>query len=256
MIIDTHAHLTDERLINEVPTIVSDMAKDNLKSIITVGYDRQSSEQGYKLSCTHKGIYCAVGIHPHDAKNVTQADYDYFASVASAKEVVAYGEIGLDYYYDLSERDVQKAVFCEQLELAHSLKKPVAIHLRDAYEDMSRLLKENKHYIQHGMVIHCYAGSEEMLKEYNKYDSYYSFGGAITFKNAKKDDIVRAIPKNRLLLETDCPYMTPVPYRGKTNYPKYVNIVAERVKEMMPEIDIEGLTTANAEELFGINDNI
>ncbi len=252
MLFDTHAHLNDERLLPEVDEIAKNMQQDNLKYIVNLGYDRKSSEVGYNFSQKYDNIYCAVGIHPHDAKNEVQVDYDYFSDIARDKKVVAYGEIGLDYYYDLSEREVQQAVFCTQMELAHSLKLPIVIHLRDAYQDMQRLLAENKHYLQHGLVIHCYAGSAEMLREYNKYDSYYSFGGAITFKNANKADIVRAVPLDRLLLETDCPYMTPVPFRGKTNYPKYVKLVADKMSEFMPTVDIEAVTTANAEEFFGL----
>ncbi len=252
MLFDTHAHLNDERLLPELATIANDMAKDNLACIVNVGYDRKSSEVAFDSSQNYDGIYCAVGIHPHDAKLATQADYDYFSSVSSNKKVLAYGEIGLDYYYDLSERSVQQAVFCTQLELAHSLKLPVIIHLRDAYQDMQRLIEDNKHYLHNGVVIHCYAGSAEMLKVFNKYDSYYSFGGAITFKNANKGDIVKAVPLDRLLLETDCPYMTPVPFRGKTNYPKYVKLVAEKMAEFLPIVDIEAVTTANAKEFFGL----
>ncbi|MFA5450181.1 MAG: TatD family hydrolase [Clostridia bacterium] len=252
MIIDTHAHLNDKRLLPQVNDIVRDMEQDNLLAVINVGYDRKSSEISYSLSQEHKRIYAAVGIHPHDSRLKRQEDYDYFAAIASDPKVVAIGETGLDYYYDHSPRDVQKKVFAEHLELANGLKLPVVIHLRDAYKDMFDILKDNKHYLNNGAVLHCYSGSAEMLREYLKFDPiYFSYGGAITFANANKRDIVLSTPIDRLLLETDCPYMTPVPHRGKTNYPKYVNLVASKIQEWLPNTDIANVTTRNAKSLFG-----
>lgn len=253
MIIDTHAHLNDERLIGEVAAIVKDMRQDNLQSIINVGYDLASSKISVELAQRYKDIFAAVGIHPHDAKTANQDSYDYFAVQSKNAKVVAIGEIGLDFYYDYSPREVQQKVFLEQLELSHSLKMPIIIHLRDAYQLMLNLLKENKRYLEYGCVLHCYSGSKEMLKEFSKLDLYFSYGGAITFKNAKqKPDIVRATPIDRLLLETDCPYMTPVPHRGKVNYPKYVNLVAQAIAgyTSKPLDEIEEITNYNAKKLF------
>lgn len=251
--IDTHAHLNDERLYPDIGNIVSSMEKDNLSRIITVGYDRRSSEESYKISKTYSGIYCAVGIHPHDAKSASQEDYEYFARIADDQKTVAIGEIGLDYYYDLSPRETQIKVFLEQLELAHSIKMPVVIHLRDAYQVMYDLLKDNKNLLEYGAVLHCYSGSKEMLKEYLKLGLFVSYGGSVTFKNAvDKPDIVRATPADMFFLETDCPYLTPVPYRGKTNYPAYVNLVRDKVAEFLgtdPD-EIDRITTENARRFF------
>lgn len=253
MLIDSHAHLNDERLIGEADKIIQSMAEDNLQAIINVGYDYASSKISVELAEKYEAIFAAVGIHPHDAKTANREIYDYFQSVSQHKKVIAIGEIGLDFYYDHSPRDVQQRVFLEQLELAYSLKLPAVIHLRDAYQLMHSLLKENKRLLQYGAVLHCYSGSKEMLKEFAKMDLYFSYGGAITFKNAKdKPDIVRATPFERMLLETDCPYMTPNPYRGKINYPKYVNLVAQKVADYtLKNIqEIEEITTKNAYDLF------
>ena len=253
MIFDTHAHLNDERLVEEVDAIAAGMENDNLCGILTVGYDRASSERGYKISQKHEKIYCAVGIHPHDAKSANRSDYDYFSTVSKDKKCVAYGEIGLDFYYDLSPREVQEKVFLEQLELAHSLRMPVILHLRDAYALMNKLLVENKKKLEYGAVLHCYSGSREMLGDFNKLDLFYSFGGAVTFKNAtEKPTVIRDVPAEKLLLETDCPYMTPVPFRGKINYPKYVNLVAEKIAEILgKDINFVGdISTQNAKMLF------
>ncbi|HKL73365.1 MAG TPA: TatD family hydrolase [Clostridia bacterium] len=251
--IDTHAHLNDARLFPEIENIVSSMQKDNLSKIITVGYDLQSSKESYTLSKTYPDIYSVVGIHPHDAKTAKREDYEYFSKLSNDEKVVAIGEIGLDFYYDLSPRDVQERVFLEQLELAHCLKLPAVIHLRDAYQVMLNLLKDNKRLLEYGAVLHCYSGSKEMLKEYLKLGLYVSFGGSITFKNAMdKPSIVASTPLDMFMLETDCPYLTPVPYRGKTNYPAYVNLVKEKVADILAKenAEIDQITTKNAHTFF------
>lgn len=253
MIIDSHAHLNDKRLLDYVDEIVSNMHKDNLKAIINVGYDRQSSESSYNLARLHKNIYATVGIHPHDSKLATKCDYDRFALLSKEEKVVAIGEIGLDFYYDFSPKAVQEKVFLEQLDLAYNLQMPVVIHLRDAYQLMYKLLKENKHKLEHGAVLHCYSGSKEMLIEFAKLDLYFSFGGAITFKNATdKPSIIRAMPLERLMIETDCPYMTPHPHRGKINFPKYANLVSDRLSEILgiDREQLEDITLKNTERFF------
>jgi TatD DNase family protein len=251
MLIDTHAHLNDERLLPEVEKIVKEMKSKNLEAIVNVGYDRKSSEISLELSEKYSTVYAVLGIHPHDSRLAAKEDYDFIGASALNSKVVGIGETGLDYFYDLSDRETQKRVFVEHLELADSLKLPVVIHLRDAYSDMYQLLKDNKKYLNNGAMLHCYSGSLEMLKLFLKFDSvYFSYGGAITFKNAQKEEIVLATPLDRLLVETDCPYMTPVPYRGKTNCPEYVNLVADKIKSWLPDKDIESITTANAKTLF------
>ncbi len=255
MIIDSHAHLNDEKLLPYVDEIVSGMKSDNIKAIINVGYDRESSETSYLLAKKYPDIYAAVGIHPHDASKATIDDYNRFADLIKDKKVVAIGEIGLDFYYDYSPREVQEKVFLEQLDLAYNMHAPTIIHLRDAYQLMYNLLKENKHKLAYGAVLHCYSGSKEMLKEFAKLDLYFSFGGAVTFKNAtEKPEILRSMPIEKLMLETDCPYMTPVPYRGKINLPKYINLVSEKVAEIlgMDREDLERITVKNTERFFNL----
>lgn len=253
MLIDVHAHLNDPKLLPYREEIVSNMERDNLADIVTVGYDRPSSIDAYEFALKNEKVYSVVGIHPHDADRATKEDYDLFAKMSESEKTVAIGEIGLDYYYDLSPRETQRRVFVEQLELAYSLKMPVVIHLRDAYGDLTRILKENARTLYYGVLIHCYSGSKELVKELNKYDAYYSFGGAITFKNAtEKPAVVRSVPIERLLTETDCPYMTPVPYRGTTNEPKYVDLVAAKLSEILdlPKEKIEEITLNNAKRIF------
>lgn len=251
MLIDTHAHLNDKRLLPEVEQIARNMHQDNLNAIINVGYDLESSIESVRLADTYQGIYAAVGLHPHDAKSANNEMYDYFIKAVENPKVVAIGEIGLDHYYDYSPRDIQAKVFLEQLEIAHSLKMPVVIHLRDAYEEMYDLLKDNSSKIQDGLVLHCYSGSAEMVRRYNEFNPYYSFGGAITFAK-NKDKVILEVPKDRLMLETDCPYMTPIPHRGKLNVPAYVQYVADKLAEFLSDDreEIERITTENARRFF------
>ena len=252
MIIDTHAHLNDERLLPLVPEIVASMADKGLEAIINVGYDRPSSEKALELAESYDSLYAVVGIHPHDAKTATQDDYLYFEKLSAHKKVLAIGEIGLDFYYDLSDRDVQKKVFIEQLELANSLKLPVVMHVRDAYGLAYEILKEHNSWLNYGGILHCYAGSLEMLPQFMDLGLHVSFGGVVTFKNFGKADVIKAVPKDRLLLETDCPYMTPVPFRGKTNLPEYVSLVRDKIQEWRDDINVEEVTTLNAKRFFNI----
>lgn len=255
MLIDTHAHLTDERLLPELDKIVSEMDACGLEYIVTVGCDRKSSEDCEKISREFDRVYSTVGIHPHDSKDATADDYAFFERASSSDKCVAIGEIGLDYHYDLSPREVQKRVFVEQLELAYSLKLPVVVHLREAYGDMLGLLKENAAKLYYGSLIHCYSGSKEMLGEFLKLGAIISFGGSLTFKNARTAlEVAAAVPDDSFVVETDCPYLTPEPYRGRTNYPKFVELPARKLAEIrgVPFEEICRVTTQNAKRFYGI----
>ena len=251
MLIDTHAHLNDERLAPLNDEIIKNMKSDGIAAIINVAYNYNSSVASVELANKNKDIYAAVGIHPHDAKSADNCAYDYFTRVAKNEKVVAIGEIGLDYHYNYSPEHTQIKVFVEQLELANSLNMPVVIHLRDAYEDMYNLLKDNRNKLRNGFMLHCYSGSAEMAERYNEFGPYYSFGGVITFSN--KEKVVKSIPRDRLLLETDCPYMTPVPMRGRLNIPAYIEYVADKMAEILGKTseEIAEITSVNAARLFG-----
>lgn len=254
MLFDTHCHLTDDRLLPEAESIVLGAAEKGVSRLITVGYDRQSSLDGAELAARYDGVYCTLGIHPHDAVTATEAIYDEFRTLAVGNgKVVAIGEIGLDYYYDLSPRDVQRRVFAEQIRLADECGLPVCLHVRDAYEDCRAVLAANADRLRNGVLLHCYSGSAEMVKVFAAFDAYFAFGGAITFKGARKNiEALAAVPRDRLLLETDSPYMTPTPFRGRTNFPKYVGLVADKAAEVLgvSRQEIEEITTENAKRLF------
>lgn len=253
MLIDTHCHLNDEKLLPKADSIVKSLKADNIEAVINVGYDFPSSLKSVEFANTYNEVYATVGIHPHDAKTRKQADYDWFAKAVTDSKVVAIGEIGLDYFYDLSPRDMQKEVFVEQLELAYSLKMPIAVHLRDAYSDMLELVRDNKDKLVYGGVLHCYSGSAEMIKEFLKYGFYFSYGGPLTYKNARHSvQSIMETPLDKLMFETDSPYLAPVPLRGETNVPNNVKYVAKKASELL-NINIDKLTeitTKNAKTLF------
>jgi TatD DNase family protein len=236
-----------------VDDIVSHLEENGLESVITVGYDLPSSQLGVDIAKKYEKVYAMVGMHPHDSQYMTTEMYDIFRDLAQSEKVVAIGEIGLDYHYDLSPREIQQRVFKEQIELAHSLKLPIALHVREAYGDTVNILEDCKHLLDNGVLLHCYSGSSEMVKVFSKYDCYFAFGGPITFKNAVHNiESLKAVPLDRLLFETDAPYMTPVPFRGKTNEPKYTALVVDKASEVLgiDKTELIEKTNKNTKTLF------
>ena len=250
---DTHAHIDDEQFSADREEVIIRAAEKGVKYILCAGADMASSAQAVLLAEKHLDVYAAVGVHPHDAKAMNEEDYQRLAEWAAQPKVVAIGEIGLDYYYDLSDRDTQKTVFSRQLEVARQTGKPFIIHDRDAHSDILNIVRKQAQGLQG--VFHCFSGSLEMAKELLKMGYYLAIGGPVTFKNAAKVQRVAAqIPLDRLLVETDCPYLTPHPHRGHRNEPAYVRLVAEEIARIR-NISLEELataTTANAKRLFGI----
>ena len=206
------------------------------------------------LAARHPEVYAVIGVHPHEAKTYDPEVEVRLMELCREKKVVAFGEIGLDYHYDLSPRGVQKQVLETEIQFCAELSLPVVFHVREAYEDFNAIIERNKKYLKNGVLLHCYSGSAELAKYYTKnFDAYFSFGGALTFAK-HKDEVLAVIPKDRLLLETDCPYMTPVPFRGTPNEPKNIPLVAARMAELTertPE-DIERITTENALRFYSI----
>ncbi len=254
MLIDTHAHLTDEKFEGEVENIISAFPQFNIESVVTVGCDMPSSQKSVELANKFERVFATVGIHPHDSENVVAKDYQVLEKLAQNSKVLAYGEIGLDYFYDFSPRERQQKVFQEQLELADSLNLPVVLHIRDAYEDAKKILFDNKNKLKNGLVLHCYSGSLEMAQIYSKLDGvFYSFGGSLTFKNAKQNaSVLKWLPDDRFMLETDCPYLTPTPFRGKRNEPKMLEYVVNKIAEIreISAKEVENLANKTAKAFF------
>ncbi|MCD1146751.1 TatD family hydrolase [Peptoniphilus sp. KCTC 25270] len=254
--IDSHAHLDDNRFKKDQAQVIKNFEKNGVDLVVNIGADLVSSKSSVFLAENNERIYATVGVHPHDAKNYNQDVEDQLEMLSGREKVVAIGEIGLDYYYDFSPREIQKEVFWKQLELAKRVKMPVVIHSRDADQDTMDILKqakkENPDLI---CLIHCYSGSVEMMREYVKMGFYIALGGATTFKNAKTPKkVAMEVPIENLLLETDSPYMTPEPNRGKRNEPKYVRLVAEQIANLrgMDVEEVISLTDKNTLDFYGI----
>ncbi|MEG6617139.1 TatD family hydrolase [Peptococcaceae bacterium 1198_IL3148] len=249
--IDTHAHLNDQRFAADREQLINDAMKSGL-TIINAGNDLETSSTALALAKKYPFIYATVGVHPHDAKDVPDDYLRQLKNLAADQRVVAIGEIGLDYYYDLSPRDVQRQVFVAQLNLAKELNLPVVIHLRDAYGDFLEIMRQEK-LAPIGGVMHCYSGSMEVAQECLNMGFYISFAGPVTFKNAANlKEVAAQVPLEKILVETDSPYLTPVPHRGKRNQPDYVKYVAEQIAELkqMPVSELWPAIIANASALF------
>ena len=252
MYFDSHAHYDDESFDEDRYELIEAIREKGVDFIVNAAADLTSCETGIALAEKYPFIYCSIGVHPHDVKSLKEEDLEKLRKWATHKKVVAIGEIGLDYYYDSSPREAQREWFKKQLMLAKELNLPVIIHSRDACQETFDLIMESG--VKEG-VIHCFSGSHELAKEYVKKGFYIGIGGALTFKNAKKTvKVVETIGIENILIETDAPYLTPVPHRGKRNDSSYLQYVVEKIaeiKEMTPD-EVASITCQNAKTLFRI----
>lgn len=255
MFIDSHAHLDDERFDLDRDEVIQSLNKNGIELILNPGADLITSKNAVALSEKYKCIYAAVGCHPHDSKDMTDRDIDTFATLAKKSKVLAIGEIGLDYFYDNTDRDTQKKWFREQINLAKELDIPYIVHDRDAHEDVLRIMKE-EHYSGSRGILHCFSSSVEMAKEFIKLGFMISIGGPVTFKKSKVSKMVATeIPLEHLLIETDSPYLTPEPFRGKRNEPLYVKFVAEEIARLknISVATVAEYTNKNFKKLFDLH---
>ncbi|HZJ76890.1 MAG TPA: TatD family hydrolase [Oscillospiraceae bacterium] len=254
MLFDSHAHLDDGRFDKDRDNVIKRAKQNNIKYILNPGADLNTSIRAVNLSEKHDMIYAGVGVHPHNVKDMDEDTIEILKALTNKEKVVAIGEIGLDFHYDHSPRDDQRKWFRKQIELAKEVNLPIIIHDREAHGEVFDILKEYDAG-ELGCVMHCYSGSVEMAREYIKMGIYISLAGPVTFKNARKAyQVAEEIPLEWLLVETDSPYLTPVPYRGKRNEPAYVRFVAEKVAEAK-QISVEDVayqTTLNTKKLFRI----
>ena len=250
-IFDSHAHYTDKAFSDDRTDMLGSLKESGICGVINCGADLESSQGSLSLSREYDYIYFACGVHPEEVDGLPENYIDLLREMAQDKKCVAIGEIGLDYYWRQDNKELQKKVFEEQLLLAKELDLPVIIHDREAHEDTLNILKKHK---PKG-VLHCFSGSAEMAKEVLKLGMYIGLGGAVTFKNAKKPvEVAAMLPLDSLLLETDCPYMAPVPMRGKRNNSAYIQFVAEKIGEIkgVDPQEITNSATENTKKLFGI----
>lgn len=254
MLFDTHAHLHFPDFAEDLDAVLDRARAAGLRGMVTIGTDRESNRATVALANRHADIWASVGIHPHDAAAATEADFEEMERLAREPRVVGLGEMGLDFFRDLSPRDVQERVFRRQIAMARRVRKPAIIHCRDAHPETLALLAEER-VEEVGGVMHCFSADVEVAKRCLDLGLMISLAGPVTYKNARAlPDVARYVPEDRLVVETDCPYLTPTPHRGKRNEPAYVALTAAHVAELRgtdPEA-LGAALTGNAARLFDL----
>ncbi len=254
MLVDSHAHLYDRRYNRDRDRLIKDLENSGVEFVINNAENMKTSIQCVNMAQEYENIYATVGFHPHNAKELDDVAIESLRALAAKDKVVAIGEIGLDFYRDLSPRDVQREAFKKQLDLAKELDMPVTIHSRDASQECFDMIKEAQDGTLRG-VMHCYSDGPEMAKDYLDLGFYISLAGPVTYRNARSPkETAKVVPLDRLLIETDAPWLTPEPNRGKRNEPAYVRYVAGEIAEIkgISFQELAEATTRNAKELFGI----
>ena len=246
--IDSHAHLL---FFENKEELINSMANDDLSSIVTIGTTLDDSRKSLELACGNDNIYAAVGIYPEYAQDVCENDLMQIEELAKNDKVVAIGEIGLDYHTVGFDKEKQKEIFVKQLEIANRQRLPFCIHCRNAAKDVYEILEENKHLIKNSGVMHCYSEGAEWIDKFLSLGLYISFSGNITYKKSDRS-FIKKIPLNRILVETDAPFLSPEPLRGRVNQPKNVKFIIEKIADEL-EMDAKELaeiTEKNAKKLY------
>ena len=258
MLIDSHVHLDDPRYDHDRDHVFQRAHDAGIDAFVTIGCDLATSQSAVQLAKLYDTVFATIGVHPHESHNIVNTWYDEFRQLAQRPKVVAYGEIGLDYHYNHSPHDVQRQRFREQVQLAKELDLPLVIHTREAQEDTITILKEEG-AADVGGVFHCFSGDAWLAKDALDLGFYLSFSGIITFKNASMlREMIRMVPLDRILVETDSPYLTPVPHRGKRNEPSFVRHVAETIAAIVGNGTLSSFeqiaytTVENTKRLFTI----
>ena len=252
MIFDTHAHYDDERFDEDREELLLSLRDKGVGTVVNVGASVESTKKTFELAKKYDFMYGAVGIHPEDVESLDESHMELLKELAADEKIVAVGEIGLDYHYDEPEKDIQKKWFARQLDIAYELDMPIIIHSREAAADTLDIMKSH-HGEELSGVIHCFSYSTEMAKVYLDMGYYLGIGGVVTFKNSKKlKEVVKMTPLERIVLETDCPYLTPEPHRGKRNDSSYLKHVVECISELknISAEEIISTTTENARKMY------
>ena len=253
--IDSHCHLYIKNSPGQQDQLIKEAAADGISKIINIGIDIETSQLSLDLAEKYDSLYCTVGIHPHDAKKLNEQSIEKLRQLAAHQKVVAIGEIGLDFYRNLSPKPLQYAAFEKQLELAIELKKTIVIHTREALEETIEVVKKYETDLVGG-VFHCFPGDAADAERVIEIGFSVSFGGVMTFKNADMAEVASQVPLEKNILETDSPYLTPVPFRGKPNRPSYVKYVYQKLAELknLPVADIETIIDRNCVKLFKLEE--
>lgn len=252
MLIDTHVHLNADQYDEDLQEVIDRALEEGIDRMFVVGFDTNTIERTMKLIDQHDFIYGIIGWHPVDAIDCTEERLQWIEELSKHPKIIGIGEMGLDYHWDKSPKDIQKEVFRKQIALAKRVQLPIIIHNREATQDCVDILKE-ENASEVGGIMHSFSGSNEIADEILKMNFYISLGGPVTFKNAKQPkEVAQHVPLDRLLVETDAPYLSPHPYRGKRNEPARVKLVAEQIAELrgISYEEVCKATTENAERLF------
>ncbi|MGG4497523.1 TatD family hydrolase [Brevibacillus reuszeri] len=255
MLFETHAHLNAKEFDEDREEVIARARENGVSTIVNIGFNAETIPTCMEMAEAHDFIYAVIGWHPQDAKDMTDEHLEWIEELSRHPKVVGLGEMGLDYYWDTSPKDVQAEVFRKQIRLARKLDMPIIIHNRDAHQDVLTILKEEK-AADVGGIMHCFSGSWETAKLALDMNFYISFGGPLTFKNAKQPKEVAAkVPLGKLLIETDCPYLTPHPFRGKRNESGYVRYVCEEMANIrgLSYEEMAQITSDNAKRLFRLS---
>jgi len=256
MLVDTHVHLNSKKFDDDLPQVILRAHEAGVELMIVVGFDHETNLRAIELAEKYSFIYATVGFHPTDAKHVKESDYEILIKQLKHEKVVGIGECGLDFYWDKEHIDKQIEVFKRHIDLSIEFDKPLIIHMRDASEATYNVLSEYKDLKG---IMHCYSGSPEMALEFLKLGLHISLGGPVTFKNGRvPKEVAKMVPIDKLLIETDAPYLSPHPFRGKTNEPARVKLVAEEIARLrgLSYTDIAKQTAKNAYRLFNIKEMI
>lgn len=255
MFIDTHAHLTDEHFQEDVENILNKMRDVGVEKVITSGFDVFSSQEAVQFAEKHDGVFASIGVYPCECDKVGKDYIEKLRELAKNERVVAIGEIGLEKREGAPDLESQKKCFLEQIKLAYEVQKPIVIHCREAIGEMLSFLREHKDLLKFGGTFHCFGGSKEVAREILDLGYHISLGGVSTFKNARAvKEAILTIPLEKILLETDCPYLAPEPFRGKRNDPSFLPYIAENIAKIkgVSVEEVGRVTTGNARRLFGI----
>lgn len=228
MFIDTHCHISKDDY-EDVEKVIKKAKENNVGTLLLCGCDKKGIKEAIEIAKSHDNIYLEIGYHPSETSTTTDEDLEELKKLAQNPKVVAIGEIGLDYHWEKENKEEQKKLFRKQIKIAKELNLPIVIHTRDAFQDTYDILKEENHYGD----IHCFSGNKENAKMYISLGYYLGIGGVLTFKNTNLTETLKDIPLERILLETDCPYLTPEPYRKEKNEPMYIPVIAKKISEVL-----------------------
>lgn len=255
MFIDSHAHLTDKAFDDDREEIINNLKANNVAFVVNIGVDLESSFQAVELAKKHENFFAVVGFQPENCKKCTKKALKTLENLAKNKKVIGVGEIGLDYYYGADQNEEQKNALKMQIELANSLGKNIVIHMRDCDEDMKQILLDCKNLINKKILFHCFNASVDFMQfALKNFDAYFAFGGIATYKNSFMPTLIANCPRDRILAETDCPYLTPTPLRGKCkNEPRFIKYVYEKIADIynLTVREVEGLIEKNFKTFLG-----